>query len=613
MIRQPYLRLGLTWLLVLTACGRDDASAPAGRTAPAQDTATAPPHAQATDAATAAPPPWQPLVPVVAPDDAARTLAQARQALLAGRLERGSSPGPGALELFLGVRAISPDEPAVRQGLQDTLDALLEHGRLAADRGDLAEAARIDAIARAVQPDHRDLPAFRAHVALAAAAARLLRAAEIAERQGHLVEPANTSALDFLRRARATLPVFQPVEDRWRRWHAQRLQRAWKAASDEDYARAEHYLAEARRLRPEAPDNAVMDLRIVELRTALTEALLAQGNAAVDRLDLAGAQSALTHAARVAAQPDRVEALRERIHLARHYGLHLPGDVFADRLAAGGKGPELVVLPYGRFNMGAIDADAPRAAAEVPRHEVRFARGFALARSEITVGQFRRFIAASGYRPRADQSGRSTLFDERAGQMVEREGVDWRSDYSGHPAAADLPVLHVAFEDAKAYADWLSQQTGQRYTVPSEAQFEYALRAGTDTRYPWGDAAPGRVVGNLAGEGDRSPAGRPWGNAVAGYRDGFWGPAPVRRFAPEGFGTFDLVGNVAEWTADCWHDSYRRAPADGSAWINPGCRRRVVRGASWASSLDQARASFRMAADAATTGARLGFRVAREL
>jgi formylglycine-generating enzyme required for sulfatase activity len=118
---------------------------------------------------------------------------------------------------------------------------------------------------------------------------------------------------------------------------------------------------------------------------------------------------------------------------------------------------------------------------------------------------------------------------------------------------------------------------------------------------------------NLTGARDRSPSHRSWANAFAGYGDGFWGPAPVASFLSNAFGVSDINGNVSEWVADCWHDSYSRAPNDGSAWVNPGCKERVVRGASWASSPAQARSAFRAGMDANTTSARIGFRVARDL
>ena len=174
-------------------------------------------------------------------------------------------------------------------------------------------------------------------------------------------------------------------------------------------------------------------------------------------------------------------------------------------------------------------------------------------------------------------------------------------------------MVHVNLSDAQAYAKWLSEKTGLVYRLPSEAEFEYVLRAGNDTIYPWGNQAPKKVVANLAGAGDKSTQSRSWGNAIAGYRDFHWGAAPVRSFPKELWGTFDVSGNVEEWVQDCWHDSYQRAPSDSSAWVNPGCKMGVTRGASWASSLDEARVSFRMATPMKTHNARIGFRVVRAL
>jgi len=232
---------------------------------------------------------------------------------------------------------------------------------------------------------------------------------------------------------------------------------------------------------------------------------------------------------------------------------------------------------------------------------------------EVSVGEFRRFMKATRRKTRAFRRGYSMAYDERNGNFIRRSGVDWEDDHTGNPAADDLPVLHVSNSDAQAYAEWLSQQSGRHYRLPSEAEFEYALRAGRDKRYPWGDGAPPRKAGNLTGSGDRSPGGRSWKNAFPGYSDGYWGPAPVGRFAANAYGLHDLAGNVSEWVADCWHDGYRRAPQDGAAWVNPGCRTRVVRGGSWASSPAQSRSAWRAPADSDTTNARIGFRVVRDL
>ena len=229
------------------------------------------------------------------------------------------------------------------------------------------------------------------------------------------------------------------------------------------------------------------------------------------------------------------------------------------------------------------------------------------------MAEFGRFIAATGYRTRAERRGYSVVYAERSGNFVLRNDITWKHDYAGRQAAADLPVLHMDVRDAEAYADWLSAETGQRYRLPSEAEFEYVLRGGHQARFPWGEGEPPHGAGNLTGSLDRSPSGRRWGNAFQGYGDGFWGPAPVARDRANVYGLHGLAGNVAEWTMDCWHQGYRRAPADGGAWFNPGCRSRVVRGGAWSSAPVQARAAWRMAQSHDITNARTGFRVVRDL
>jgi formylglycine-generating enzyme required for sulfatase activity len=288
--------------------------------------------------------------------------------------------------------------------------------------------------------------------------------------------------------------------------------------------------------------------------------------------------------------------------------------VFSDRFVdQPGQAPAMVVIPTGRFRMGAADDEDGHTDAELPAHEVVIAKGFAMARSAVTVGQFREFVRASGYQPDSDRLGGASVYDERTGALRDDSRADWQDDYAGHPAADNLPVVNVSWNDAQAYAAWLGQRTGKRYRLPSEAEFEYALRGGTTTRYWWGDGKPDKPVENLTGSGDRSARGRRWSNAFAGYRDGYWGPAPVLSFAPNPFGLYDINGNVSEWVADCWHDSYLRAPQDGGAWLNPGCSMHVVRGGSWGSSPDQVRSAFRQGTDGSLRSGRVGFRVVREL
>ncbi|HEY4554832.1 MAG TPA: formylglycine-generating enzyme family protein, partial [Lysobacter sp.] len=394
------------------------------------------------------------------------------------------------------------------------------------------------------------------------------------------------------------------------------IRRAEAAAQEDNYARAAQWLEHASRVRPDAGTVDDARRRIAEQRAARVRALRDEGIAALtedDGIDTARQRLAALLRIAPAADPAAVE-LRERIDLAVHYGLFRPGQVFTDALVQGvGRGPQMVVVPHGAFRMGAGPDDRAGSDAERPTRNVRFERGFAMSRYEVTVGEFRRFVNASGHRPRSTRRGYSIAYDERAGNLVRRSGADWSTDYAGAPADDRLPVVHVSARDAAAYAQWLSEQTGQRYRLPSEAEFEYALRAGESGIYPWGDGTPPPGSGNYTGALDESPSGRRWRNAFPGYGDNAWGPAPVGRYAPNRFGLHDMAGNVAEWVADCWHDTYRRAPQGGEAWVNPGCRSRVVRGGSWASSPAQTRSAWRQSSDADNTNARIGFRVVREI
>ena len=571
--------------------------------------------------------PWAPVIDAVPANQFRATLRDAADAVEAGRLltpetppmpaDSGDAPapeaGPGALELYLGILATDPAQAEALAGVQALVDVLLAQGRAALAEGRIADGQRVERVVARAMPRHAGLASYRQAVEAATRAQALVRRGDARFSAGRIFKPEGKGAVVAYREALQAFPDFLPASDGLARLQADRLNRALKAAQQGDYAGSERLQADAARILPASTALQDMAARIVELRQDRTEQLLAQGHAAVDALDLELAAGRLAQAERVSLQARGLDALSERIALARHYGRFRPGQVFREPLAAGGEGPEMVVLPHGGFSMGSPDSEAGHQENEAPRHEVTFARGLAMARNETTVGEFGQFIAATRYRSLATRRGRSTVYDERGGAMSEHSGVDWRRDHAGNPAGPTLPVVHVAFEDAEAYVAWLSAQTGERYRLPSEAEFEYALRGGRAEAYAWGDGAPARVVGNLTGDGDQSRLKRRWSNAIKGYSDGHWGPAPVRSYPAEAFGTFDLVGNVSEWVQDCWHDGYRRAPADGSAWVNPGCEDRVIRGASWASTLDRARSAYRQSTPAATTHARLGLRVVREL
>nr|WP_255492288.1 SUMF1/EgtB/PvdO family nonheme iron enzyme [Luteimonas sp. MC1825] len=548
-------------------------------------------------------------------EDMAVTRARAQAALEAGDLDAG--PG-SAIPLYLAILDRDGDDRTARAGLDRALQDLLAQGDQAlAGAGDdiaaLRRAQQVAAVARSLRPADKAVRGYLAKVDRAEQLWELNRTAEGELRAGRLGEDGG-GALARVREVLALSKGQPRAMQTLAAVESALIRRAEDAAAKGDFDAAEAWLAHASKVREGSATIPDARERVATMRRARVLALRDEAMAALHAADgIERARTRLAQMLTLAAPGDpAVVELRERIDLAVHYGSFRPGQRFTDA-AGGGRGPQMVVVPHGGFTMGAGADDRDAEDSERPSRNLRFDRGFALSRHEVTVAEFRRFVEATGHRSRAERRGFSMSYDERSGNFVRRSKADWRTDFSGAPADGVLPVVHVSARDAQAYADWLASVTGQRYRLPSEAEFEYALRAGGSGQYPWGDAAPPPGAGNLTGAGDRSPGGRSWSNAFADYEDGHWGPAPVGSFSANAFGLHDLAGNVSEWVADCWHDSYRRAPGDGAAWVNPGCRTQVVRGGAWASSPVQTRSAWRAPAPVDNTNARVGFRVARDI
>ncbi|MBW8823645.1 MAG: formylglycine-generating enzyme family protein [Xanthomonadales bacterium] len=487
----------------------------------------------------------------------------------------GGWPGAAAEahQIAAVLRVADANDPGVQRYLgrldaSDGLDALLLLGER-----DLGE-GRLGEIAVGARTDFGEVLRNRPGDVRAISGLQRTRDAMIAQAQVAADAHDYANVVAWMRHAQATDGDRQVIAAAWRRFESQRLRQVQSMYVDA-------------RIRLQDPSQR-------------------------GAIDAAGAL--LLEMPRVAVTDDgSVADLARRIDLATHYGQFLPGQEFSEALRVGGAAPLMRVVPAGSFMMGADPHEPSPSKAESPAHRVVFMRGFALGATEVRVDDYARFVAATGYRTRAERRGNSIVYDERSGNFARRSGVSWRDDYAGQPSHGDLPVLHLDVRDAEAYVDWLRTQTGRAYHLPTEAEFEYALRAGGQGKFPWGDGVPPMGAGNLTGALDVSPSGHRWANAFRGYGDGHWGPAPVASDAANAFGLHDLAGNVSEWVADCWHQGYRRAPADGAAWFNPGCRSRVVRGGSWAGAPDQVRSSWRVAQAGDITNARTGFRVARDL
>lgn len=538
-------------------------------------------------------------------------LQRADAALAEGRLYLPA--GESAVDLYWSVLEAAPGNARAREGLARATDRLLADAQREAGRGDWPELARLLPVVEQLRPDAPGLGEMRERLDAAAPTRLALERARRALARERL-DQGERSALGYLRAALAAEPGNQAALEGVALIRTRLLEQSAAAAGSGDFDLAQALLDRAGAADPAAAEALAGGAAVLAAaRAAAAGRLLEQAHVRLDAGDADAAETLLAQALEIDPGVAGPGLVRERIRNVRLYGGFAEGERFSEALAAGGEGPVMVVVPLGSFLMGSPDGEPGRRANEGPRFRVNFARAFALAEAEVTVAEFGRFVEASGHRTRAERRGTSTIYDERSGSMRERAGVHWRHDETGRPADPAQPVVHLTWGDAAAYAQWLAEQTGRPYRLPSEAEFEYALRAGGSGRYPWGDGPPATPVANISSTGDRSRLRREWSNAFPGGTDGWFGIAPVRSYQANAFGLHDLAGNVSEWVEDCWHSTYSRAPSDGRAWVNPGCGRRVVRGGSWASGPDQVRSAYRLNIPADTTSPRVGFRVARTL
>ncbi len=279
--------------------------------------------------------------------------------------------------------------------------------------------------------------------------------------------------------------------------------------------------------------------------------------------------------------------------------------------------PEMVSLPAGSFTMGAsleedMRAGVPQhqAGKSLPLHQVQIPAGYAVGKYEVTIEEFRAFVRATGYQP----ANYCTINRKVNGIWVyePRDGFNWNNPSFEYKPRE--PVVCVTWEDAKAYTEWLSRKSGVAYSLPTEAVYEYAARAGTTTPYFWGED-PGRTEGCKYSNQSDASQDRYLGTGASGafHRfacdDGYPIQAPAGSFLPNPWGIYDILGNVWEWTEDCWNTNYDGAPTDGTARNDGDCDTRVTRGGSSGNSPWYARSGNRALFVVDYSGHSLGFRV----
>ena len=383
-------------------------------------------------------------------------------------------------------------------------------------------------------------------------------------------------------------------------------QLAVKRKAEADNAAAAHLLKEKQRRLQEAAERAQAEEAKRERKDALRQQLRERREADAEKARLAREAEDRKLLQARAASAYRSEQERARAEQASRavaeVDEHEPEPVSAvadtdgvlrDRfLDGGGRGPELVLIPTGRFQMGSTDIERKRALAagaqpswverETPQHWVGIEQSVALGRYPVTVGQWRQFVRATGWTPKGE--------------------VNWAAP--GFRQTDEHPVVGVTWHDAQQYVGWLSVQTGEQYRLPSEAEWEYACRAGTRTAFGFGDD----INTSLANyDGNYSYNGSPKGE----YRKG---TTQVGEFPANAWGLFDMHGNVWEWVQDVVHDNYQGAPVNGSAWEEGGDQgRRILRGGSWSYNPRYLRSALRNGFAASLSNDIVGFRVARNL
>lgn len=254
-----------------------------------------------------------------------------------------------------------------------------------------------------------------------------------------------------------------------------------------------------------------------------------------------------------------------------------PGDEFRECPVC----PHMIVVPAGRFTMGSPDDEPGRDSDEGPPQQIIIPAPFAVGRFEVTFAEWDACLAEGG------------CGDHRPGDLGWGRGRQ--------------PLIVVSWEDARAYVAWLSAKTGGRYRLLSEAEWEYAARAGTATAFWWGSSIASHDANY---DGTQPFPGSPGGE----FRQR---TVPVDAFRPNPFGLYNVHGNVWEWVEDCWHRRYADMPTEvrqaGAPWVGEGCNERVFRGGSWADGPQVLRAANRGRYEAAIRNANGGFRVARSL
>jgi formylglycine-generating enzyme required for sulfatase activity len=269
---------------------------------------------------------------------------------------------------------------------------------------------------------------------------------------------------------------------------------------------------------------------------------------------------------------DLADILKPFVFESVFTGTYKVGETFQLKLKDGSLGPKMVVIPKGSFRMGDIQGGGYDN--EKPVHKVTINYDFAMSQYEVTKGEFAQFIQATSYQTDAEKG--YGCYGWTGSKWEQKKEFNWRN--VGFEQENNHPAVCLSWNDAKAYTKWLSEQTGHECRLPTEAEWEYAARAGTETKYWWGNEGSHEYMNFFGTSG----------------KDKWKYTSPVGSFKANPFGLYDMNGNVWEWCEDSWHDNYNGAPTDGSAWKKSNENRSLLRGGSWYNVANRCRSANRL-------------------
>lgn len=277
------------------------------------------------------------------------------------------------------------------------------------------------------------------------------------------------------------------------------------------------------------------------------------------------------------------------------------GSIFSDPLNETLSGPTMVVIPAGSFQMGEDTLGFSG-----PKHTITFVRPFAIGRTPVSKAQFLTFFESTQYKTDAEKN----VGDEPGCLSKHLNGISWKQP--GFVQSDAEPVVCISWNDAKAYTEWLSKVTNRRYRLPSESEWEYAARAGSESKFVFGD--DGARVCEYANVEDKTAAGQFGSKWFANScDDGALYTSPVGNYKPNAFGLFDMLGNVLEWMEDCGYYDYEKANPHGNPNEDKDCTDRSIRGGSWLSSASELEVRRRFRSKSFARTFVHGFRVASDL